>query len=875
MNYLRFWINLNKITKLRSAVIVSFIVLFSVSIFISGVVAHKTGLIYTLKLAVSSPLRISINYFKSLTISPPERIYIDMKFKNLQKLQKEREIALNNNFLISNEYVPAAVRYNDVEHKVKMRLKGDWTDHLQGEKWSYRMRVKEDKTLFGMKQFSIHHPKTRNFIYEWLFHKVLEREDIIFLRYDFINVIFNGKNLGIYAIEEHFEKRLIENNRRKEGPIIRFSEDLVWEEELQYRYQNPEVKPSGYGTYLSSNIDAFQTSSILNDSIPNYNYLKAISLLESFRNGKLSTSDVFDIEKLSTFMAITDLFGAEHGSRWHNVRFYYNPITSKLEPIGFDGSAGKLINTLVSTSTTNSHFDSNALMGSYYNMLFRDDLFYSMYIEKLMMVSKEYYLDSIFNDLDAELDMKLAILYKEWPEFNFDKNIFYKNQSYIRYMLNPQKAIHSFLKSKSEGLIELSIGNIQALPVNVISIRINDTITIFPKNNIILSGKLTFETIDYRSFDFIMPKEITLLGDEVSSIMVNHEIYGSSSNKIVEVFPWNNLDKELINNDFPKLESNISMFNFLVVNEVEKQIIFKQGSYKIHQSIHIPAGYRVYINDGTTLDLLSSSSIVSYSSVNFLGTEDNPIIVTSSDSSGQGIFILKTDYRSYFDHVKFDQLSNPNKNGWELSGAITFYEANVSIDNSTFSNNKRGDDYLNIIKSSFDLNNTIFTNTLSDAFDSDFSKGILSNSSFINCGNDGIDISGTNMSISNVYMDNIGDKGISTGENSNVIAKKIKIVNSEIAVCSKDMSEIKISEISLQNNNIGFAAFQKKSEFGPGKIIATDVKMETQFVPYLLETSSTCIIDGETINSNNDKVKDILYGVIYGKKSNAINSLSK
>ena len=61
---------------------------------------------------------------------------------------------------------------------------------------------------------------------EWLKHKTAKREGVSALRYEYLNVTLNGKDLGIYAIEEHFEKRLIEDNNRREGPIVSFSEDV-------------------------------------------------------------------------------------------------------------------------------------------------------------------------------------------------------------------------------------------------------------------------------------------------------------------------------------------------------------------------------------------------------------------------------------------------------------------------------------------------------------------------------------------------------------------------------------------------------------------------------------------------------------------------
>ena len=232
------------------------------------------------------------------------------------------------------------------------------------------------------------------------------------------------------------------------------------------------------------------------------------------------------------------------------------------------------------------------------------------------------------------------------------------------------------------------------------------------------------------------------------------------------------------------------------------------------------------------------------------------------------VFVLNTKEKSVLDNVQFKNLSNPLKNGWELPGALTFYEADVSINNCMFLNNQRGDDYLNIIRSEFDINNTLFKDVKADAFDSDFSKGNIFNSSFINCGNDAIDISGNNLAIENIFMDNIGDKGISAGENSQMIVNNVRIENSEIAICSKDLSKIIVSNIMFINNQIGFTAFQKKSEFGPGSIEGSKVTMENIVIPYLIETHSNCIIDGKIKISSNDKVKDVLYGIKYGKNSN-------
>ena len=67
-------------------------------------------------------------------------------------------------------------------------------------------------------------------------------------------------------------------------------------------------------------------------------------------------------------------------------------------------------------------------------------------------------------------------------------------------------------------------------------------------------------------------------------------------------------------------------------------------------------------------------------------------------------------------------MSAPNQlSGLGLLGSINFYQSDVRIKNSKFSENIIGDDYLNIIRSNFVIKNCIFQDVNSDAIDIDFS----------------------------------------------------------------------------------------------------------------------------------------------------------
>ena len=80
-----------------------------------------------------------------------------------------------------------------------------------------------------MKVFSVQSPMARMGISEWFLHQIYMKEGVLTTRYDFIPFNFKGRNLGIYAYEEHFVKQLLESQDRREGPIIRFLEDAMWD----------------------------------------------------------------------------------------------------------------------------------------------------------------------------------------------------------------------------------------------------------------------------------------------------------------------------------------------------------------------------------------------------------------------------------------------------------------------------------------------------------------------------------------------------------------------------------------------------------------------------------------------------------------------
>ncbi|MCB0333060.1 MAG: right-handed parallel beta-helix repeat-containing protein [Bdellovibrionales bacterium] len=770
-------------------------------------------------------------------LATPKHIALNVSFKHYEKLRKARDRAIAQKMLIQgeNDFVPATFVYEGKEFPVKIRLKGDWIDHLEGEKWSFRVKTKGATTLFGMKKFSLQRPETRNEVYEWIFHTMLKREDLLSLRYDLIQLSLNGKDLGIYAVEEHFEKRLLEHQSRREGPIVRFSEDQFWLARLKQEYPFPGRKLNRTASYESASIDAFQTPSWLSTPARRAEYKSAVSLLEDFRQGKMMPSQVFDAQKIALYFALCDLLGTRHANEWHNIRFYYDPIRSRLEPIGYDGNIGQ-----------SSHSLSYQASDTFRKSIFQDPIILSHYIAALERISQPSYLETYFKETGAELQRLLQITYKEKPAWKFSKQRFLANQAYIRSVIYPTTALIAYAQQSHPHKLTLSFRNPHDLPTQILGVSFNNKqLTHSLTHTLIESTKGEF----LQHFTISLPDEWSSHADPISELRIQYKVIGTSTARETSVFttPY------LLRTDFTKTlthsPANMNSFPFIHTDENLKKIFVMPGKWSLQQDLVFPSGYIVHVGPGTTLDLTHHSSILSYSPLIFSGSQTQPIVLSSQDRTGQGLIVIQASKESHLTYVHFRNLAQPNEPAWEVTGAVTFFESPLHCRFCRFEDNN-SEDALNIIRSKFTLEQCQFSQISADALDTDFSSGSITSSFFSHIGNDGIDVSGSNVTLEEIQISDVGDKGISIGEQSRVVAKKLSIQKAHIGVAVKDLSQVDAQEVNITEGPIGIAVYQKKSEFGPGQGIFRQLTLNNVDKPYLIEHSSLLTANEETLSPN-------------------------
>lgn len=306
----------------------------------------------------------------------------------------------------------------------------------------------------------------------------------------------------------------------------------------------------------------------------------------------------------------------------------------------------------------------------------------------------------------------------------------------------------------------------------------------------------------------------------------------------------------------------------LKYSQVSNDTIRINESISIKEKIYIPAGYKVIIKSGVNILFENNGQIISESPFIALGKEKDSIrfeAKTPNNNNG-GILFLNTK-GSQFKYAKFKNLSNYSDEFRTLPGSVCFYESSVSFSNTTFDTSYGGDDLLNIVRSQFSITNSELLNSKADALDSDFSNGTIINTVFKNIGNDAIDVSGTLLDLSNITISEIEDKGISVGEDSHITGKNITITNSSLALTSKDLSTLNLDGVQINNCDVVFTVFEKKSEYGPALINCQNVSYKNYKEEYLVQFNNMLIVNSTEIKIKVKDVESQLYGAIYGKSS--------
>jgi len=804
---------------------------------VNGFSKYKKEIFPSLVSAIPKIIQYKINSNNT------NRIDIDIKFIDLQKINSDKQKAIKNGLLSNPTTVNAEIRFKGSTYKAKLRLKGDLAGHWTSKyRNSFRVKLKDKATILGFNKFSIQKPSERHYPYDYVFQSMMKDIGNLSSSHNFAQIYVNGVDWGVMNIEEHMSKELLEKQKRKESIIIRFSNEDKWlygkSDNTYYNYKlsDPSLFVRLYGSkkYLKKHQYRKQYSYILKQHI----------------KGDLN---LYDVDKFTNSYIMAMAWGDFHTLTNFNSRYYFNPYALKIEPITTDAASfAKLSDIektryyepkgLYSSVLSSSNYKKNLANNlSDISDVINSKLQQHFNIAGLIFpVDKKKNADIVKKNIKKIINNQKIYLISPIEKYNSEGKLNNEKVSINQLALPTKQQASDFLehlhiRHYTDGTLELY----NLLPDDVIvknilfngkSISINDTIVpsylsnpdptiIKTQYKGIQDGMFTVKT-KYQGFDREVKNDITLVSDGI---------------------------------DNPLLLDTASEFDF--INKLDDNTFeIKQGNWIVNKPIIVDGD--LHISPGVSLKFSKDSYMIVKGSLTAIGGEVNPITLKAISDSWKGIYVLNADNKSYLKNVNISNISALEDGLLKLTGGVTFYKSDVDFENVRVSSVK-AEDAINIVESKFNLSSVYINNTISDGLDSDFSKGDVLNSEFSDIGGDALDFSGSDVSINQTKTNNVKDKAVSAGEKSTLNIKDSNFSNIGVGVASKDGSSVIMSNTIISNYELYAAMSYIKKDFYDMPSININNCLVSEGNAYIRQKGTSMIVDNIEIPESEISVKKL------------------
>jgi hypothetical protein len=788
-----------------------------------------------------------------------ERLRLEIEPRHLERIVAKREEALNRRLLItsSDDFVPATLWHRGRAVRARVRLKGDLVDHLQGDKWSFRVEVRDGDAMLGMRRFSLQAPHTREYQAEPIFFDFLREHGILAPRYFFVELTLNNRSIGRMAVEEHFSTELLESQERRDGIIVRFDEQYFYLAELEFLAVVPD-----YDNWRNVPVDAFRSGRIDESPLLREQMRVAGGLLRGAAEDRLRPSAAFDVDTWGRFLAACEIWFTPHMTHWNNLRFYLNPLTLKLEPIAFD-AMDRSLGAPGLRCMGFRHVMMRHLMG--------DPALRAAFLESLDAMCKEVTSPDFAGWLEAREAEYLPLLKTEFPWLRplpiedlqmrahelgaIDEKTFWQN-----LVPRPERAMPHRPEADYPMIVQASLQADDAGPYLDLANSISRPVTV---------TEIWLEVPDRRD-PRGAPKRMTQPAYQPLPPTPWPEAPKRSRVPLTWPFPeghgWRIGGTALVDGrshsftavgGAPPLERAAlpqatlvearEAHPFLRLDEADGWLRIEPGVHEVLRSMVLPEAFGLRVESGTTLRFAPDAILLARGPLAFTGSDGAPIVLEAQSGLWPGIAVLGRDTPIRWSHVVVRQTSSPRIAGWGVTGGVTFLRSDVVLEDCLFEASA-AEDALNVVRSSLQMKNVVIRNVASDALDADFCTGTIEGGRIEEARGDGIDISGSQIAIEGVQLRNIRDKAFSVGEGSNAEIRHVEVESCGTGVASKDGSITAVEDARFSRiEHAALMAYVKKRQYGPAALRAERVRTREAARETVAQLGSRLTVDGQAV----------------------------
>ncbi|MEZ5980185.1 MAG: hypothetical protein R3F34_18505 [Planctomycetota bacterium] len=808
---------------------------------------------------------------------------------------------------------PAVVRFDGRALPAHVRLKGDKLDHVDSDRLSLRIEL-DSGAWRGMRTFSIQHPKTRGYLREWLVHRAARHEGVLAPRSDFVEVSISGRPPAVYFYEEHFEVPLLESQGRREGPIVRLDEDTFW------KYVG------GYGATLSflpttlreallpfsATASGFDQSRLQSDPALAPLLDAALSSLERLAplieerwrsradpaasaRARLAVGDeierLLDVDAFARFDAIASVFRAHHALAWHNRRYYYDPVTSRLEPILFDADVGADPVRFDPVGLTDDPTQTFPMVDV---CRLSDDYRVAVARSHARLVDPHWLAD-FSEEVGVELERRAALLERTDGLAPVDApaalwNALELERIRLSGIVHPPTcaAAEARLVVNDEGaslaaVLRLEFWGTTTVPVRFARLRAQNGAVVEPARALLRDGEVPLDrwvdSVDGRTtieFD-VDPRMVNLSSvRELIRRVSSGEDAANAGSLDFE------LEYDVATEDVPRrlqvvgravrsaetprapvpptLDAFLAAHPFVTASFDARRLVLAPGVHRVDEDLVLPEGFAL-TNEPTAgpvvLEFAERACLVAFGPLDLVGVE----LRGRDGGAFEGLQVLDAKVESRLVDVVVRGAGPVERGGWRTTGGVTFYRSPLVATRCRFES-APGEDALNVFGVAVELRDCVFQGVASDAFDGDFVHGSARGCVFRDVTADGVDTSGSEFLVADCTFERIGDKCVSAGEASTVTVANLAAQDCRLGIVAKDRSVVTVEGARFDRVGLAaLAAFEKKPEYGPASMDARSVVFGEGIAERaLVQIGSTVVLEGVEQTARELDVEEIYRG---------------
>lgn len=762
------------------------------------------------------------------------------------------------------DWLPARIRLGDKEIPAVLWLEGDGADLWHADKWPFRVRIGDGATILGMRAFSLHSPAAHGYLNTWFYVESLREAGLLAPRYTFVNVAVNGEDRGIYALQESPSKELFESQKRSEGIVVRLGYSALWRgqdplDAAEHGLPDLSTDPAatGLGLPALARVDESYAIQVETDPTWSEQAVTALGLLRAFSSQRLTASEVFDAPQMGRYIAHANLWGTRGGSTWHSERFAYNPVTSRLEPLGYD---------VVPHVSGQAHpldlapYDDLAIMEAYSQEAWR--------------ISRPEHLAGLRSSLVEEIGRYTAALAQEFApsELELPWDTLSSRQRALSSALVPPQTVHAYQGGDPQAgnapssALEIRVGNLLRYPVVLEQVRIGEhVVQVLPewigKEDTLRLHREAAPAVILRRAQGVIPETVTLripasaiegitprdTPPSSGALQIVTHLYGMEEQIIVDVQRGYPPDLSVpARPTQPSVEEALEKHPFLRQSERPGFLELQPGTWQVDGDLVLPDGFGLRAVHPVTLTFPREAILFSTGPLLLRGPDKGGVHLLPEEDDWAGIVVVQAGAGtpSLLENVEVRGTRGVHRDGWITTGGITFYESAVALNRCRISDSI-APDAIHVVRAPFEFADTEFARTSGDAFDGDFVRGRIEGCAFHDILGNAIDVSGSELDVEDVNLLRIYGTGVSIGASSVAVVRSLRAQEVGIAVSSAGLSYVRAYDVHILQAWVGgFAAHAGEMGTGPSSIEASLVMFQED------ESAQAIVGDGSRITIN-------------------------